>query len=267
MRRFQIIHWFNHLHFFDPWHSFRKKLWTSTYLSFESYLPTSECCWCRDFVKMKIRDPQSLLVSPIILWESSLFRVEWISGWRSRLKSRIQDCVWNLTFILYMWWCVFRYVRNPRIEFSWITWRRRRSWICKNVSRYTLRIPNVWRLIVAASQSSWITIRWKWRRLTGNVGWSTAYWLGILKISRVIFIQLISFCNSIILAVSSSIVSRLSINLLLANSSIRDFWTLFNSSISWRLLIRVSRRSRFCSDSSFWCCSWSRLDCSHPVIV
>ena len=54
-RRFGIIHWFNHFHFFDPQHSFRRKLWACTYLNLESYLPTSECCWVRDFVKMKIR--------------------------------------------------------------------------------------------------------------------------------------------------------------------------------------------------------------------
>ena len=32
-RRLKIIHCFNHLHFFDPQHSFRRKLWTSTYFS------------------------------------------------------------------------------------------------------------------------------------------------------------------------------------------------------------------------------------------
>ena len=65
---FRPIHWINQLHFFDPQHSFRRKLWTSTYLSLESYLPTSERCWCGKFVKMKIRNLQSLLVGPIILW-------------------------------------------------------------------------------------------------------------------------------------------------------------------------------------------------------
>ena len=149
-RKFEIIHWINQLHFFDPQHSFRRKLWTSTYLSLDSYLPTSKCCWCREFVKVKFRNLQSLLVCSIILWKSSLLGVEWISGWRSWLESRIQGCVWNLTFTRYMRWCVFRYVRNPRIESSWLRWWRRRWWICKNVSRYTLRIPNIWRLIIAA---------------------------------------------------------------------------------------------------------------------
>ena len=137
-RRFQIIHWFKHLHLFDPQQSFRRKLWTSTHLNFESYLPSSECCWSREFVKVKFRDLQSFLVCSIILWESPLLRVEWISGWRSRLKSRIQGCVWNWTFTTCNgsprtceYKCLFRYVRNPRIEISWTRWRRRRSWICK----------------------------------------------------------------------------------------------------------------------------------------
>ena len=52
-------------------------------------------------------------------------------------------------------------------------------------------------------------------------------------------IQFTSFCNSCSLAVSSLIVSWFSINSLLENSSTRNSWALFNSSISWRLLIRV----------------------------
>ena len=56
-RRLQIIHWINH-----PQHSFRRNLWTSTYLSLESYLPTSKRCRCGEFHKMRIRNLQSLLV-------------------------------------------------------------------------------------------------------------------------------------------------------------------------------------------------------------
>ena len=80
---------------------------------------------------MKIRNLQTLLVCFIILWKSSLVRAEWISGWRSWLASRIQSCVCVLTITRYMWWWVFRYVRNPRIESSWIRWWRRHRWIYK----------------------------------------------------------------------------------------------------------------------------------------
>ena len=66
---------------------------------------------------------------------------------------------------------------------------------------------------------------------------------------------------------SSLIVSWSSINLLFENSSIRYSWTLFNSSISWRLLIRASRRSRICSDSCSRRSCWSCRDCSSLAIV
>ena len=53
----------------------------------------SKCCWCMEFAIVKFRNLQSLLVCSIILWKSSLLRVEWISGWRSWLESRIQGCL------------------------------------------------------------------------------------------------------------------------------------------------------------------------------
>ena len=130
-RRFEIIHWFNHLHFFDPQHSFCRKCWANTYLSLESYLPTRNCCWVREFVKVKIRNLQLLLVCSIILWKSSLTRIEWISGWRSWLASRIQSCVWCLAFTHYMRWCMFWHIRNPRIDPLRIRCWRRRRWIHK----------------------------------------------------------------------------------------------------------------------------------------
>ena len=78
------------------------------------------------------------------------------------------------------------------------------------------------------------------------------------------FIQLISFCSSWILAVSSRIVSRSSINLLLEDSSNVDPWNRFNSSISSRLFSWASRRSRFCSNNCSWISCWSRRCCSSP---
>ena len=90
---------------------------------------------------------------PIIFGFSSLRGVEWISVWPSWLASRIQSYVWVLTITRYMRWCVSRYLRNHRIESSWIRWWRRRCWIYKNVSRYTMRVPNAWRPIVVAQHS------------------------------------------------------------------------------------------------------------------
>ena len=69
---------------------------------------------------MKIRNLQSLLVCPIILWRISSTEDDWIFGWWPRLASRI--LTWCLAFTHHMWWCVFRHVRNPRIESSGIRW-------------------------------------------------------------------------------------------------------------------------------------------------
>ena len=100
---------------------------------------------------------------------------------------------WCLAFTHHMWWCVFWYIRAPRIRLLRTRcWRRRRS-ICKNVSRYTMCAPNAWRPIFAArhsqrtaQHSTRIWMRWERHWLTGNVGLSTAYWFSILKIYRII---------------------------------------------------------------------------------
>ena len=152
-RRFEIIHWINHLHFSDPMHSFLRKLWASTHLSLESYLPTSERCWCREFVEMKIRNLQSLLVCSIIFERVSPTGDDRIFGWRSTLASLILNLCLFLT-LFHRWW-VKRFFSSgtPWIQFLRIRCWRRRNWICKNVSRYTMRVPNAWRPFSAARHS------------------------------------------------------------------------------------------------------------------
>ena len=61
--------------------AFRQKLWANTHHSLESYLPTNECCWSGEFVTMRIRNLQSLVVCPGILWESSLTRKGRMNFW------------------------------------------------------------------------------------------------------------------------------------------------------------------------------------------
>ena len=236
----------------------------------ESCLPKSECCWCGEFVKMRIRNLQSLLVCPIIIWESSLTWVEWMSGWRSWLASRIQ--IWCLAFTHHMWWCVFWRIRDPRIRLLRIRCWRRRPWICKNVSRCTMRVPNVWRLIVAARHSprERLSVPPGSRKSGKNAGW-LATWDCPLRTDSVpiktleSFIQLTSFCSSWILAVGSRTVSRSSISFLLENPTNVDPWNRSNSSISLRLFIWASRRSRFCSNNCSWRSCWSRRSCSSPA--
>ena len=69
--------------------------------------------------------------------------------------------------------------------------------------------------------------------------------------------QLISFCNSCILPVSSRIVSWSSTNLLLAMVSKVEPWNFPNSSISLRLFSWASRRSQFCFNNCSWRSWWS----------
>ena len=81
------------------------------------------------------------------------------------------------------------------------------------------------------------------------------------------FMYLTSFCSSWILAMSSRMVSRSSINLLLENSSNVDPWHRVNSSSSLRLFRRASRSSRFCSESCSWSRRRSRRSCSSLAIL
>ena len=72
------------------------------------------------------------------------------------------------------------------------------------------------------------------------------------------FIQLISFCNSCILPVSSRIVSWSSTYLRLAIVSNVKPWNRFISSISLRLFWWASRKSQFCFNNCSWRSGWSR---------
>ena len=67
-RWFSIVHWIDHLHFLDAQHCFQVRTGTSTYLGFESYLPTWKRWWCGEFVKLELRHPKSWLISHVILW-------------------------------------------------------------------------------------------------------------------------------------------------------------------------------------------------------
>ena len=137
-RRSQFVHWINQLHFFDPLRRFRRELRTSTYLSLESYLPASEGCWCRELVKVKIRNLQSLLVCSIIFWRVSSTEDDWIFGWRSRLASQILILFWSFTFLRCRHMKRLLNCRTPCIQFLRIRSWRRCKWICKNVSRFSM---------------------------------------------------------------------------------------------------------------------------------
>ena len=140
-----------------------------------------------------------------------------------------------------------------------------RNWICKDVSRYTMRVPNAWRSffllfgIPMNRQSIPPGIR-----LGGkDTGWPvtlecplraySASWKSIES-----FMQMISFCNSCVLSVSSKIVSPSSVNLLLAIVSKVELWNFFNSSISVKLFRWASRNFEFGCNICSWKSCWSR---------
>ena len=129
--------------------------------------------------------------APIILWKISLTREGWISGWRSWLASLILRLVFD-SHSSHVVMCVLIHQR-PKDSCGWSAARRRRLDLQERFPKkhacpkylaapfLRLGIPRE-RLSIPAR----ILKRWEKRKLTGNVGLSTAYWFSILKISRVI---------------------------------------------------------------------------------
>ena len=155
-------------------------MWTSTYLSFESYLPTSKCCWCKEFVKMKFRNlhlcwsaPQcfenipSLGTNELLADGPCWHLWSWTGVWFS-VFSAVNEWIGSDTLEIHGF--------NLRIK----CWRRRR-WI------YKKRFPiyHVYSKYLAAYQCGLSILqdhdKVEKRWLTGNVGLSTAYWFSIFK--------------------------------------------------------------------------------------
>ena len=208
---------------------------------------------------MKFRDLKSLLVDHLILWRSYLHRVECVFGWRSLQKSRSKDGVLVLlsTFSYGFprassHWDASRNIRVPRIKHSSLRCRSRSKQTSKNVSRYFLRIPCVRsQALIAAHHSSQFSTRilgmtqvdWERGRIFHceeirhlENPWNHSYNWDHFAIP--VFLPW------------ALIVSRFSINLLRENSSTRNSWTLYNSSIPSIPLIRVSRCALSCTANS-----------------
>ena len=258
--RCQFIHWINQLHFFDPLHRFRRKLWTSTNLGLESYLPTSKGCWRRELVKMKIRNLQSLLVCPIIRVSST--EDDWIFGWRSRLASQILVLFWSLTFLR----CrhVNRFFNSflpRRVQFLRIRSWRRSLWMCKTFpdkpdasqifggpsvrrgdTNEGLNIPS--RIGCLRNNKGWL-VTWEFPLRTDSASWK----------SLESFIQFTSFCNSCNLPDNSITVFWSSMSFLLASVSKVELWNFRNSSISVRLCWWTSQKF-FCGRHNSSCRIW-----------
>ena len=142
---------------------------------------------------MKIRNLQSLLVCPIILGKSSLTRVEWVSGSRSWLASRIQSCVWCLAFH-----------SLHAVMYVLTHWKAKHSSLADKVLKKTpLDLQTTFPknhacpkylaayLCGSAFPQNGLAFRQDFekvgkRRLTRNVEQSTAYRFSIFNISRII---------------------------------------------------------------------------------
>ena len=220
---------------------------------------------------MKIRNLQSLLVGPIILWRVYSTEDDWIFGWRSRLASQILILFWPFTFLHCGWMERLLDWRIPLIQFLRIRSWWRCKWICKNVSRYAMCVPNAWRPFSAARRYERLSqhpsgIGWGGNDTGRLVTWEvplrtdSASWKSLES-----FIQL-TWLSSCTLPDNSKIVFCSSISFRLAIISKVELWNFRNSSISVRLSWWTSRKSNFCRhtsrisrrSSSAWAawCSW-----------
>ena len=219
-----------------------------------------------EFVEMKFQNLQSLLlVFSINLWRVSSTEDNRIFGWRYRLASQIPILFLPFTFLhcgridrLLHW-------RLPLIQFLRIKSWWRCMWICTNVSRYTMCVPNAWRNFFAARRYERMSLhscrywmRWDWHWSTGNVAiplrFDSANWKSFKS-----FIQFTSFCNSCPLPSSSNVVFWTSMSFRLAIVSNAELWNFFNSSISVRLLWWASRNNNSCCNGCPWKSCWFRF--------
>ena len=229
---------------------FRRKLWTSTYLGLESYLPASKGCWRRELVKEKIRNLQSLLVCSIILWIVSSTDDDWIFGWRSRLASHILISFWSITLLH----CrhVNRFLNNflpKRVQFLRIRAEEKACGFAKTFPD----IPDVSQIFGGPSVRRGDTNEGLNNPSKGgcsgnNIGWlvtcefplrtDSASWKSLES-----FMQITSFCSSCNLPDNSIIVFWSSMNFCLVSVSKVELWNFSNSFISVRFCWWTSRTS------------------------
>ena len=93
-RRSQFIHWIKQLHFFDPLHCFRRKLWTSTNLGLESYLPASKKL--QTLGTRQNEAPKSAIIVGLLHNSlKNLLHWRWVNLWMT-----IQTSISDLDFVL-----------------------------------------------------------------------------------------------------------------------------------------------------------------------
>ena len=177
---------------------------------------------------MKIRNLQSLLVCPIILWELLADGPDW------HLRS------WSC-FCLSLFSTVDEWSGSSLDEFHWsILEDKVLTMTHLDLQKTFPDIPCVSQMLGGPSLRLGTPIErlsipsgigWG-RNDTGNVWISTAYWFSILKILWS-FIQLISFCNSCIRPESSNVVFWCSTNVRLAIVSNVELWNSLTLPFQW----------------------------------
>ena len=157
--------------------SFRRKSWTSTYLGLQSYLPVSKCCWCKELVKMKISDLQSLLL-------------RWQNLWLT-VQTDIVDL--DLVFVshsfpLWMNGATLRYWNSMDLIPADTVQKMTHLDVQKTFPDIPC-VPNTWRPFSAARRYERMPqhpfryrMRWEWHWSTDK----TANWFSTLKISWII---------------------------------------------------------------------------------
>ena len=81
LRRHKIVHWFGHLHFFDPQHCDCKISFVGAYFSLEIGLPTLELWWVWEVIEKRVRDLIPRIFHHTILRISSCTRSN--TSWQS----------------------------------------------------------------------------------------------------------------------------------------------------------------------------------------
>ena len=156
LRRAKIVHWFDHLHLFDPQHSVRGKAWTRTYLGLETHFPTVKCRRIKEFVEMHFWDliPQ--------LFNHAILR---ISSFCMRGMTTNRKCHWKSR----CWWS-----KIPRVSLQFFCSLRKSPWI----PRHGLALC-LCRTSRNSKESCW---RFTWCKLVfKNVSWN-AKWVPCLKL-------------------------------------------------------------------------------------
>ena len=180
----------DHVHFFDPRHCSRGRTRTGTYLGLESYVPTRNCCWRREFVTVKLWNLQ-LGINHMILWIHSFWRrvrISWAVIFANRVSSVNKaktNWFWRARLHLVTMHCTFlSEMRNHSIGCRHcVGWRK---WIVKNVSRFSVLISFfLSQAFLAAQKTKRVLQNCRW---TGNVGQSTtACWVYFLEFSWILY--------------------------------------------------------------------------------